>query len=249
MKKLNKLLFELSSPERTRILLQLQKQPSKLSHVSRKLDLTVTESTRHLKRLSDAGLINKGSDGLFELTQYGQIALNLLSPLDFITKHRNYFFEYDLSPIPDEFLFRLGELANGKFGEDVFSNIEYTENEFRNAKKFIWIQTDQILKNLIPIVFEKIKQPFDFRFISPESVMPPDNKAPIPSTLPSVQKRVVPKVDVIVIVTEKAAGFCLPNKSGKIDYRNIHGTDPKFRKWCEDLFLYYWNQAKPVASR
>jgi predicted transcriptional regulator len=73
----------------------------------------------------------------------------------------------------------------------------------------------------------------------PEAVMPPDSEAPLPSTMPGVQKRVLSKVDVVVVVTDKAAGFCLPHRNGRIDYRNFNGVDPKFRKWCEDLFLYY----------
>lgn len=249
MEKLNQLLFELSSPDRLNILSELQKKPSKLSHLSRKLDLTVTEATRHLKRLVDAMLIEKGVDGLFRVTQYGDVALSLLSPLDFLTAHQNYFLEYDISPLPSEFVSRLGELKEGELGTDILSNIEFVERQFREADEFIWIQTDQVLQNLVSIVVEKIKRPFDFRFISPKEIVPPDSKAPIPSTMPHSEKRVVPKVEVIVVVTDKASGFCLPNRNGKLDYRNIHGTDPKFQKWCSDLFLHYWNKAKPVNSR
>jgi predicted transcriptional regulator len=120
------------------------------------------------------------------------------------------------------------------------------EQELLKAEKFIWIQTDQVFKNLIPIVAEKIKQPFDFRFISPQDVMPPDDTAPLPSTMPNVKKKMLPKVDIVVVVTDKTAGFCLPQLNGRLDYRNFHGTDPKFRKWCQDLFLHYWKKAKPV---
>jgi predicted transcriptional regulator len=247
MEKLNQLLFELSSPDRINILLQLQKKPLKLSHLSRKLDLTVTETTRHLKRLGDALLTEKTVDGLFKVSQYGDVALSLLSPLDFLTTHQNFFLEYDVSPLPHEFVSRMGELQEGEFGGDILGNLDYLEQELHKAKKFIWIQTDQILKNLIPIVAEKLKKPFQFRFISAEKRIPPDNKAPLPSTMPGVQKRALPEVNVIIIVTDQAAGFCLPHKNGRIDYRNIHGTNPKFQKWCKDLFLHYWKQAKPVT--
>jgi predicted transcriptional regulator len=249
MERLHKLLFELSSPERIKLMFELQKNPLKLSQISRKMGFTATEVSRHLQRLRETKLIQKNIEGYFSVSSFGELVLFLISPLDFVTKHQDYFLEYDVSPLPYEFVSRMGELDGGEFGGDILGNIEYLEQEIRKAQKFIWIQTDQVLKNLIPLVLEKIRQPFEFKYISSENIVPPDPNAPIPSTLPGVQKRVLPKVNSIVIVTDKAAGFCLPQINGKIDYRNIHGTAPKFRKWCEDLFLHYWNQAKPVIPR
>ena len=202
-----------------------------------------------MQRLSEVKVIQKVTDNLYQLTPYGELVLSLVSNLDFVTKHRNYFLEYDVSPLPSELVCRMGELKEGELGDNILSNLEYTENQLRKADEFIWIQTDQILQNLISIVAEKIKRPFEFRFIAPKEVIPPDSKALIPSTSPNTEKRVLPKVDVILIVTDKAAGFCLPQRNGKIDYRNMHGTDPNFRKWCKDLFSHYWNQAKPVIPQ
>ncbi len=125
--------------------------------------------------------------------------------------------------------------------------MEVAENGFREAEEFIWILTDQIVKALIPPVIEKVKYPFDFRFICPEGVMPFDDKAPLTSALSGVQKKVLPNVNMIV-VTDKASGFCLPHRKGKLDYRNFSGTDAKFQKWCKDLFLYHWNKARPFGS-
>jgi predicted transcriptional regulator len=246
IERLNRLFFELSSPERIDMMLELKKKSLKLSGVSRKMDLTVTESSRHLQRLREAKLIQKDTEGYFSVSPFGDLILSLISPLNFVTKNQKYFLEYDISPLPCEFVSRMGELLEGEIGGDIFSNLEYLEQELRKADKFIWIQTDQIFKNLIPIVAEKIEQPFDFRFISPQEVMPPDSKAPLPSTTPNVKKRSLPKVDIVIVVTEKTAGFCLPDRNGKLDYRNLHGNDPKFLKWCQDLFLHYWERAKPV---
>lgn len=40
----------------------------------------------------------------------------------------------------------MGELVDGEFGADILGNLEYAENEFRNAQEFLWIRTDQVLK-------------------------------------------------------------------------------------------------------
>lgn len=248
MERLCKLLFELSSSERMSVMLEIQKQRLKLSHISRKLDLTVTEASRHLQRLSEARLIQKGIDGLYGLTPFGVLVLSLLSSLGFVSKYRDYFVEYDVSRIPYEFIGRIGELAEGGFGAETFKNLEETEKMFREARKFIWILSDQVLTSAAPTVAERVKTPFEYRVILSEAAMPPDSKSPIPSTTPGVQKRVLPRVDVVIVMTEKVAAFCLPNRSGRIDYTGFGGNDPKFHKWCKDLFLYYWEKAKPVGS-
>lgn len=244
MERLHKLLFELSSAERIDILMELQKQKMKLSHISRRLDLTVTETSRHLQRLSEAKLARKDADGLYGLTPYGELSLSLLSGLGYATKHQDYFLEYDLSVLPRKFISRIGELEGGVFGHDIYGNLELMASELRKANEFIWILSDQIIKSLVPIVAEKVNRPFDFRFISREGVMPPDSMAPMPTTMIGVQKRFLPKVNVIVVVTDKAAGFCLPRQDGTMDYRNFNGTSETFRNWCKDLFLDYWEKAR-----
>jgi predicted transcriptional regulator len=247
VERLHKLLFELSSAERINILLEFQNQRMKLSNISRKLSLTVTETSRHLQRLAEAKLVVKGADGLYGLTPYGEIALSLLSGLGYVTKHQDYFLEYDWSILPREFISRIGELEGGVFAKDIYGNLEFLASELGKASEFVWILSDQIVKSLVPMMVEKLKRPFDFRFISSEGVMLPDSVAPVPTTMRGVQKRVLSKVDMIVVVTDKAAGFCLPRRDGIMDYRNINGTNETFRNWCKDLFMYYWEKAKPAA--
>ena len=232
-----------------RVMLEIQKQRLKLSHISRKLDLTVTEASRHLQRLSEARLIQKGVDGLYGLTPFGVLVLALLSGLGFVSKYRDYFMEYDVSPIPYEYIDRIGELAEGGFGAETFRNLEESEKMFREAREFIWILSDQVLTSAAPTVAERVKGAFEYRVILPVTAMPPDYRSPIPSTTPGVQKRVLPKVDVVIVMTEKVAAFCLPNVSGRIDYTGFGGSGPKFHRWCKDLFLYYWDKAKPVYSQ
>jgi predicted transcriptional regulator len=96
-------------------------------------------------------------------------------------------------------------------------------------------------------LIEKTKKRFDLRIILPEGKFPPENKSRLPKVNPNIKKRVLPKIDAIVVLTEKNAVFCLPNRDGKIDYTGFAGEDPKFHKWCKDLFLHFWEKAKPVA--
>lgn len=248
MEGLHKLLFELSSTERMNILLELQSRKMKLSNISRKLDLTVTEASRHLQRLDDAKLVSKGADGLYGLTPYGELVLSQLSGLGFVEEHRDYFLEYDASCLPHEFISRFGELADGEVMVEPFKAIEEIERKFREAQKFVWVLSNRSFAPLERVMMSRLNASFDLRMIFPEGTYLPDGQAVILSTAPGVQKRVLPTVDIRVIVTEKDAGFSLPLRSSKLNYGAFHGETPKFHKWCQDLFLYYWEKAKPFTS-
>jgi predicted transcriptional regulator len=247
--RLRKLLFELSSSERMSVMLELQKHRLKLSYVSKKLDLNVMEASRHLQRLGEAKLVEKGVDGLYGLTPFGVLVLSLLSSLDFSSKHRDYFMEHDTSCVPYEFVDRIGELAKGELGVELFKSEEQVEKIIKEAQQFLWIASDQVYAYFSRLAAEKVNASFDMRGILPEAVVIPDSKAPVPSTAPGVHKKVLPKVDSVIVLTEKAGVFCLRRLNGKMDYVGFAGRDPKFRKWCKDLFLYYWEKAKPFMSK
>jgi predicted transcriptional regulator len=73
------------------MMLELEKKSLKLSQVSGKIDLTVTESSGHLQRLREAKLIQKDTEGYFSVAPLGELVLLLISPLDFVTKRTRNF--------------------------------------------------------------------------------------------------------------------------------------------------------------
>lgn len=249
MENLTKLLFEMASSERMNIMLELKEKDLKLTQLARTLNLTATETSRHLQRLNDAKLIQKTSEGLYRLSQFGNITLMLMRNLAFVSTNKNYFEEYDPSGIPEEFIGRLGELSEGTFSAETFKNLESGEQWIKEAQEFVWIMSDSVLSNTIPILMQKISKPFDLRIILPEGKFPPENVSRLPKTNTSIQKRVLDKVEILVVMTEKHAVFCLPNKSGRMDYQGFIGEDKRFRNWCKELFLYYWNKSQPITPK
>ena len=229
-----------------KILDTLQKRKLKQSQVSKELKITVAEASRHLERLSEDKLIRKQPSGQYELTPFGSLIWTLLPSLAFASKHRDYFMEYDAFRIPLEFIARMGELRKGESMPNTLRNLEQEENEIREAHQFVWILSDQILTSTVSPLAEKVKGPFELRIILPEGGFPPESVSRLPSRIPSIQKRVLPKIDALVVLTEKYAVFCLPNRSGNIDYTGFAGKDPEFHKWCKDLYLHYWEKAKPL---
>ncbi len=241
MEDLCDLLFELSSMERMNIMRSLLEERLKLSHVSRKLDMTVTEASRHLQRLSDVKLIDKDVEGTFGPTRYGKLAIKLLSSLDFISENRQYFLDHDVSNLPDELLSRINELSLGTLNTDVVRVLPYVDSMFQEADEYIWVMSyTRALPSTIPIVEEKLKNGISLWRIFPEDVVSSGGKTSITGP-----RRTLLSLDIRIVMTENEAMCSFPLMDGRIDYTSFIGEDPKFHKWCKDVFLHYWEKARP----
>jgi predicted transcriptional regulator len=62
---------------------------------------------------------------------------------------------------------------------------------------------------------------------------------------PSLERRFIPRVCVVMIITEKIVGFTLPRLDGKMDYQVFAGNDPESLRWAGDLFEDQWNKGRP----
>lgn len=238
------LLFELSSAERINIMLTLGGERLKLSQVSQRLDMTVTEASRHLQRLSDVQLIHRDPDGTFSPTPYGELAMSLLSGLEFISDHRQYLLEHDLGSLPHGFVNRIGELSGGALAADVMTGLRIAEVMYQEAEEYAWVLSDQVLVSATSIVRAKVVEGVRFRSIFPERFTPPPGYTPSPG----VDRRTLPEVKMRIMVTEKMALVCFPYSNGSIDYAPFHGSDPRFHRWVKDLYEHHWVNAKPSSS-
>lgn len=247
---LGKLLFELSNQERRQILSELKTSKLGISQIAKKLGIAVAEASRHLQRLSDEKLITKNSNNTYKLTQLGEITLSSLSKLRFLSKQKDFLLQYDLSDIPYDFINRIGELEQGQYINETLPNLDFAEKRFLEAEKYIWILSDHILKSAVPIISDKIKDKnFEVRLLLPEAVMPKEENSKVPLTMQGVQKRTLPQIKTIVLATENYATFAVPTLNGKMDYTGFNSDDERFRKWCQDLFNYYWDRAKSTRKR
>lgn len=249
---LQTLLFELAGPDRLEILLALKNCPFRLSHLSKKLDFTVQETSRNISRLTEVKLVTKETDGKFHLTPYGEETLNLIDGFDFLSKHRDYFTTHTLSALPQEFSYGLASLKGSKLVEDVMVLFSNVESMIKKAEKYIWILSDQILVSTIPYIQEALKQGAEFKLILPKRVTPPKDAMErifSPIFLQAMNEgkfeiRFLEKVDVQICLSEKeVAALCFLNTEGKIDYHGFQADDKLSFKWTKTLYSHYWNMA------
>ena len=240
---IEKLFFDLASESRLGILKELQVKELRMQELARRLNLTDTEVSRQLQRLSESMLIQKQPDGTYSLTGYAKLVLSICSPLGFISRYKEYFRDHDSSLLPIEFRARLAELSGGTLISKTVEHINKTTEMFWGAQKRI----DTVVLGgvaLIEILKQRSQEGVKIRWLMHESFIP--NAPSVLSSwkqLPEIRR--TPNVLGYVVVTDKAALLSILENDGTMSYSPFYGEDASFLKWAEDLFIHEWEKAKP----
>jgi predicted transcriptional regulator len=238
----HELMFELSHPSRLKALQILSKEPHRLTDISKVLDLTSAEISRHLGRLTDASLITKDNDGRYILTSFGGIILFELSKLNFLTDHKQFFINHDLSVIPKELQW-LNAMSTSKMIEGTLEIMSMIEDLTKNAKNKVLFISDQPMRAVAEINLEMAKSGVEFKMIYPKGSTVPDEYHP-KKKIP-IEVRLLDDVPLSLKLNEKRGGFALPDLNGKVDYGfALMGSEPQFMRWIELLFDFYWQKAE-----
>lgn len=258
MENLCNLLFELSNEDRLKILHKLAKKGMNVTNLSKALSLSTQETSRHLSRLYEVGLIQKDAKGLNHLNEYGELALKQLVGLRFISLYDDYFRSHSLTHLPREFISRIGDLSNSKPVNEVvvtFANIEKMAQE---AKEFILTITDQYLisKSALANFTEAYKRGVIVKNIeSRDWVIPSQHMALYTAEDRDVRNRARSngillerfgeRIDLCLFMSEKeVAVIAFPILDGGFDYLGFTSKDERTHLWCSDVFNYYWNRAR-----
>lgn len=239
---ISKVLFELSSNRRANILFEAEKGNFKMQQIAKSLDMTVTETFRHLQRLTEAKLVEKKVDGTYAITSLGKLATGFLSGFNFILKNGDYFLDHNVSILPYEFVNRLGELYSAEFCKEAMTGFNRVRKMVFEADKSIWSIAEQVDSSHIQPTTEKKSKGLDFKFIMQEDLAKSFANAEDVEVL--IGSRFMKKIPVTLVITENYATVVFRRHNGVMDYMGLFGTDEKFCKWCKDLFMYYWERAE-----
>ena len=241
---MEELLYELSSESRLGILRELNKKNCNMTGIASKLDLTTTEASRQLQRLSDARLAQKQPDGTYSITNYGRLVIHLSSHLEFVFKHKEYFLTHEVWGLPNQFLNRLGELSGSNLKMDVLENINTVQRITKEAQEYIWRGGFEQPLNIDPILAELIPKGVKCRSLFLKRFIPKDPL--IPEVARGTEMRMIDTFPVSLLMTEKVAGIAFPFVDGRADYAGFVGSDPISLNWARDLFLYYWEKGERI---
>lgn len=243
---IDKLFFELASESRISILRQLQDRSWKMHELGESLDLTSTETFRQLQRLSKELFVAKDTEGYYSLTPFGELVLFLAPSFEFIFNYKALFLDYDIWQLPKEFIFRIGELNGGTLKTGFSEVVNLIEKTIRESKKYIWTMTSQVFLTHGRAVEERCQDGVKFRSLHPEAMLPTEME--YPEIKHHIERRYLPKVSVVLVITEKEAMLGLPRIGGNLDIITFFGSDPSFLKWTKDLYMHYWEQGKTAQS-
>ena len=242
MERLCDLLFELSNSDRVRILYHLKDTPDNITGVARDLKITTQETSRHITRLADVGLVLRQPDGSYLVSSYGDIVFNQMAGIEFSSTYRDYFKTHSLKTVPGMFVSRIGELRDCNLIENVMAVFQNIKEICDEAEEYIWRITDKRLNIIYPDVQEAADRGVEYRRIEPTEV----NESPHVSILPPIKPgsvRGVESIPIFLAMSEKEiGGLAFPQLNNEFDYIGFTSKSPEALKWCRDLFQYYWDR-------
>ncbi len=257
MENLCKLVFEVSNEDRLTILRKLNEKSMNVTGLAKEMDLTTQESSRHLSRLSDIGLTRKNTEGLYLLTAYGELVLNLLPGLEFVSVHSDYFSNHSHERLPPHLLSRMGELEESVYLDDAVVALYSIEKMVPRAEEYIWSINFPVPLSVFPLLREAFERGVKVKMIGPKgyvvhpvvkgSLHEEDREAIIKARASKLlEERFMEQMDVLLWMSEmEVAVVALPKPDGTFDAQGFASTDERAHNWCGDLFLHHWQKAEP----
>jgi len=252
-------MFEISNEDRLRIVRELGVESLNITGLSRRLDITTQEVSRHVSRLSDVGLTERSPEGLYSLTPYGELILKQIEGLEFTSRYRDYFKDHSVADLPSELVSRLGDLSGGTFIDDVMVTVHRIEETIKNAEEYILNLNVPYIASAFPLIGDILERGVECRFLRTEDLAVPDvmiddrersiDEDLIQRTSATGQyiERLIDQAPVIMYMSEKEVAiltFSLTN--GEFDFHGFTYADERMHRWCRDLFNHYWERSREI---
>lgn len=242
--------FELASEQRLSILFRLNEKRAKISQLAKALDITMQEAHRNANRLQGAGLIEKDPEGVFSHTTFGNTIIKQIPTFSFLSKHKEYFSEHVLGELPIKFIMRLGALDRCEFVKGIVAILERWKDIYREAGEYIYELVPQVPIDLIEPAVSRVKEKgVKYSYVLPRNVIIPKGRKDLIKKLGhnellskgAIERRMVDRVQVAVVLNEKHATVMFPTQKGETDMNMMfYSSDQIFHEWCLDYFRYRW---------
>ena len=238
------LMFELSHPERLKMLQMLKDVPMRLSQISKKLDVTTAEVSRHLDRLNKAKLIERDSGNNYHLTSFAEAVLSEFLNFEFLAQNTDFFIGHDLSTLPHH-LHWFHSMSKGKFISGTLEVSSLIKDLSVNARKYIHVISEEVMRGLVDLDCKRNDEGIHFKKIYPKDAdLPREYIDRIGDTF---EIKTLDSIPLGFKMNEKTAGLVLRDTKGNLDYsKGFIGEDESYRLWTEAIFDYFWKRAKTI---
>lgn len=248
-------MFEVFNGRRLDILQLLSGKSLRYTDLSHQVQASDGELSRNLKRLLDKGLIERRPSGTFEITPLAGAILRFIPSLKVVTKHRDYFKSHQITDLPKELILRLDDWSEADFLSEPFQIFGAVERVFQSVKRLfhgIWVfgralVTNEELSHGQSLREAILKNGAEVRALLLEKELPTFSKA-FPDFLRLAQVRVLENTPVSLAIGDTSAIVFFADRTGRLDFNYaFFGEDKNFIRWCHDLFVKYWEEARIIA--
>ena len=241
--------LELSGEQRLEIISRLFHKKSKVSVIAKELGSSVQEVFRNFERLVDADLIEKDTDGNYNLTTYGMTVYNQIPSLAFVAENKKYFKDHDFGDLPKKYIQRIGALEQSQYVKGFTKVTEQWKSIIKDADEYIYgILSEEPLDLIEPIAI-KAKNGVKINSIFSESAIVPKNRKQLIDKLDFktliknglVERKMRKNVKTGVFLSEKEACVMFPKSDDETDISGMfYSQNEAFHEWCLDYFRYCW---------
>jgi len=238
----------LSGTDRRRIVSELQRSSLRLNEIAKKFDLAATEAVRQVHRLTEARLLERTPDGRYRATALSNLVLEIVAPMDFIVRFRDFFLEHDVSVLPPEFRARLSDLSECTMVNSEVETFESVTRSLTNAKRRIDATIELGFEPAIEIMCNQVNHGLRVRWLIQESFLPSALRV-LRGSKKKPEIRYVPRLLWHVYLTDLMASVAFRDLGGKMSYVIFTGASPPFLRWAGDLFIHGWDGAMEWSPR
>ncbi|WP_406659808.1 winged helix-turn-helix domain-containing protein [Methanolobus sp. ZRKC3] len=248
------------SEKRKKTLLMLMDGPATIDEIKSSLTGTASAIMAQIKILIEQGLIEQKGDK-YQLTHTGKIILIKIKPLvetlNVLERNKGYWDSRDLSAIPEDFLYRIGDLGEVNVLEPdlnhLFEPPEELSDSIRQSKKVQSMFT--FFCPACPIDYSELAEKnIQFELLITRSVhkrFEEDYKEQYDTVMEAENSNVyVCEDDALKIgalsVTDDLVHIALFTKEGTWDHKKAISYNVGARQWCSDLFETYKKNTEMV---
>ena len=258
--------FELGSAQRIAILYKIAEVKCNLARLSKDLGCTMPEIRRNIIRLTNSGMVDRESNGIFFLTTFGKTILEQIPTLDFLARNKDYFSDHTLSALPLKFIRRIGSLSNSKLISGLVSVDERLNDIYNRSQEYVYAIIPEVTIDLIESIVARLKKVenknFRFGYIMSTHATVPKRRKQLLEALGfgellkkgTVERKMVNSLLIGVVLNDEQACVMFPriqrNNKIEIDMNSmLYGDDPDFHEWCLDYYRYIWHNARSFDEK
>ncbi|WP_440952109.1 helix-turn-helix transcriptional regulator [Methanococcoides sp. FTZ1] len=248
------------SEKRENLLILLLDKTVDIKEINSTLDVTSSSILPQIKKLREAGLVQKADNGNYELTTIGRVIVENMKPLSrmlkVFDKSDAYWDERKLDTIPEDLLNNIGNLGNielvmpdldhmYEIPEQLISNtrdakemcalVSYFHPDFPRFYEELANRRVKLDLIVTDSVFERMKNDYEEEM---KNILEAENT----TFLVCNNDQEPPTFNV----TEKCAYITFFNIQGRYDHQDIITHDDSAINWCSDLFAHYMEVSRPV---